>query len=124
MWLPHQDSPGLAMSRAFGDFVLKNHGIIAVPDISYRRLASNDRFLVLATDGVSQSSAINTPKIATSFFIQYLHPSIPMSFSLGSVTSPRKFHISKTIYNSCQTCVTTSVLVREPCFVFISLLNI
>ncbi|RVX17635.1 hypothetical protein VitviT2T_004399 [Vitis vinifera] len=52
VWLPNEDSPGLAMSRAFGDFLLKNHGIIAIPDISYRRLASNDQFLVLATDGV------------------------------------------------------------------------
>ena len=52
VWLPNEDSPGLAMSRAFGDFLLKNHGIIAVPDISYRRLSSDDQFLVLATDGV------------------------------------------------------------------------
>ncbi|KAG5524319.1 hypothetical protein RHGRI_031104 [Rhododendron griersonianum] len=40
------------MSRAFGDFLLKNHGIIAIPDVSYHRLTSNDQFLVLATDGV------------------------------------------------------------------------
>ncbi|XP_073129460.1 probable protein phosphatase 2C 72 [Henckelia pumila] len=52
VWLPHDDSPGLAMSRAFGDFVLKYHGIIAIPDISYHRLSPNDQFLVLASDGV------------------------------------------------------------------------
>ncbi|KAL9443261.1 hypothetical protein AB3S75_016590 [Citrus x aurantiifolia] len=52
VWLPHEDTPGLAMSRAFGDFLLKNHGIIAIPDVSYRRLTSNDQFIVLATDGV------------------------------------------------------------------------
>ncbi|KAJ4833271.1 hypothetical protein Tsubulata_013199 [Turnera subulata] len=52
VWLPHEDTPGLAMSRAFGDFLLKNHGIIALPDISYHRLTSNDQFIVLATDGV------------------------------------------------------------------------
>lgn len=52
VWLPHNDSPGLAMSRAFGDFQLKDYGIIAIPDISYRRLTSNDLFLVLATDGI------------------------------------------------------------------------
>lgn len=53
VWLPHHDSPGLAMSRAFGDFVLKSHGIIAVPDVSYHRLTPKDQFLVLASDGVS-----------------------------------------------------------------------
>ncbi|KAJ0090549.1 hypothetical protein Patl1_12995 [Pistacia atlantica] len=52
VWLPHEDSPGLAMSRAFGDFLLKNHGIISVPDVSYHRLTSRDQFIVLATDGV------------------------------------------------------------------------
>ncbi|KAK3213056.1 hypothetical protein Dsin_017762 [Dipteronia sinensis] len=53
VWLPNENSPGLAMSRAFGDFVLKNHGIIAIPDISYRRLTSNDQFILLACDGVT-----------------------------------------------------------------------
>lgn len=40
------------MSRAFGDFLLKDHGIIAIPEISYRRLTARDQFIVLATDGV------------------------------------------------------------------------
>ncbi|XP_007012238.2 PREDICTED: probable protein phosphatase 2C 72 [Theobroma cacao] len=52
VWLPHEDSPGLAMSRAFGDFLLKNHGIIAIPDVFYHHLTPNDQFIVLATDGV------------------------------------------------------------------------
>ncbi|XP_009794190.1 putative protein phosphatase 2C 72 [Nicotiana tabacum] len=52
VWLPHEDAPGLAMSRAFGDFMLKNYGIISRPDVSYHHLSSNDQFLVLATDGV------------------------------------------------------------------------
>ncbi|CAI9093645.1 OLC1v1029198C1 [Oldenlandia corymbosa var. corymbosa] len=52
VWLPHDDSPGLAMSRAFGDFVLKNHGVIAIPEVSCHQLSENDLFLVLASDGV------------------------------------------------------------------------
>lgn len=52
VWLPDQDSPGLAMSRALGDFILKNHGIIALPVISYHRVSPCDEFIVLATDGV------------------------------------------------------------------------
>ncbi|XP_040997434.1 probable protein phosphatase 2C 72 [Juglans microcarpa x Juglans regia] len=52
VWLPHEDTPGLAMSRAFGDFVLKDHGIIAIPNVYYHRLTSNDQFIILATDGV------------------------------------------------------------------------
>ncbi|KDP26876.1 hypothetical protein JCGZ_18034 [Jatropha curcas] len=52
VWLPNNDSPGLAMARAFGDFCLKDFGLISVPDISCRRLTENDEFIVLATDGV------------------------------------------------------------------------
>lgn len=40
------------MSRAFGDFVLKDYGIIAIPDVSHHRLTSKDQFIVLATDGI------------------------------------------------------------------------
>ncbi|KAL4193070.1 hypothetical protein AMTRI_Chr06g175090 [Amborella trichopoda] len=52
VWLPNNDSPGLAMARAFGDFCLKDYGLISVPDVSYRRLTERDEFIVLATDGV------------------------------------------------------------------------
>lgn len=52
VWLPHNDSPGLAMARAFGDFCLKDFGLISVPDVSYHRLTERDEFIVLATDGV------------------------------------------------------------------------
>ncbi|XP_051137458.1 probable protein phosphatase 2C 61 [Andrographis paniculata] len=52
VWLPYDDSPGLAMSRAFGDFMLKQYGVIATPDISYHHLSPDDEFLVIATDGV------------------------------------------------------------------------
>ncbi|XP_024965934.1 probable protein phosphatase 2C 65 [Cynara cardunculus var. scolymus] len=52
VWMPDQDCPGLAMSRAFGDFCLKDYGLICVPNIFYRKLTDEDEFVVLATDGV------------------------------------------------------------------------
>lgn len=52
VWLPHDDSPGLAMARAFGDFCLKDFGLIAVPEVTYTRLTERDQFIVLASDGV------------------------------------------------------------------------
>ncbi|XP_059298597.1 probable protein phosphatase 2C 33 isoform X1 [Lycium ferocissimum] len=52
VWLPSSNSPGLAMARAFGDFCLKDFGLISVPEISYRPLTENDQFIVLATDGI------------------------------------------------------------------------
>lgn len=58
VWLPNNDSPGLAMARAFGDFCLKDFGLISVPDIYYRHLTKRDEFIILATDGVSLCSLI------------------------------------------------------------------
>ncbi|XVF74879.1 hypothetical protein PTKIN_Ptkin13bG0146100 [Pterospermum kingtungense] len=52
VWLPNNDSPGLAMARALGDFCLKDFGLISVPDVFYRRLTERDEFVILATDGV------------------------------------------------------------------------
>lgn len=53
MWLPNDDAPGLAMARAFGDFCLKDYGVISVPEFSHRILTERDQFVVLASDGVS-----------------------------------------------------------------------
>jgi len=52
VWLPNENSPGLAMTRAFGYFCLKDFGVIAVPEITHRQLTSRDQFIVVATDGV------------------------------------------------------------------------
>ncbi|KAI3807823.1 hypothetical protein L1987_23758 [Smallanthus sonchifolius] len=52
VWLPNNDSPGLAMARAFGDFCLKDFGLISIPDIFYRSLTEDDQFVVMASDGI------------------------------------------------------------------------
>jgi len=52
VWLPDAESPGLAMSRAFGDYCIKGHGLISVPEVTHRNISSRDQFVVLATDGV------------------------------------------------------------------------
>ncbi|RZS21340.1 hypothetical protein BHM03_00053964 [Ensete ventricosum] len=52
VWLPDEDAPGLAMSRAFGDYCIKEYGLISVPEVTQRSITSRDQFVVLATDGV------------------------------------------------------------------------
>ncbi|KAK9059421.1 hypothetical protein SSX86_022041 [Deinandra increscens subsp. villosa] len=46
------EGPGLALSRAFGDFFVKDFGLISEPDVTPRTLTTRDRFVILATDGV------------------------------------------------------------------------
>ncbi|KAK9292555.1 hypothetical protein L1049_020529 [Liquidambar formosana] len=52
VWLPDEESPGLAMSRAFGDYCVKGFGLISVPEVTQRNITSRDQFVVMATDGV------------------------------------------------------------------------
>uniref|UniRef100_A0ACD5UYX1 Uncharacterized protein n=1 Tax=Avena sativa TaxID=4498 RepID=A0ACD5UYX1_AVESA len=70
VWLPKYNSPGLAMARAFGDFCLKNYGVISVPEVSYHRITEKDEFIVLATDGIwdvlTNADVVNIVSKATS----------------------------------------------------------
>lgn len=52
VWLLHQDVPGLAMSRSFGDMVAASVGVIAEPEVWTREIVEEDKFFVLASDGV------------------------------------------------------------------------
>jgi serine/threonine protein phosphatase PrpC len=53
----------LAVSRAIGDFSVRNSGLISVPTIKKRMLKASDKFIVIASDGVwdeiSDQDAVN-----------------------------------------------------------------
>eukprot|EP00397_Hematodinium_sp_SG-2012_P019695 GEMP01020252.1.p1 GENE.GEMP01020252.1~~GEMP01020252.1.p1 ORF type:complete len:518 (+),score=136.24 GEMP01020252.1:98-1651(+) len=52
VWLKTKDGPGLAMSRSFGDSVVARVGVNSEPDIIEVNLKPEDKFFILATDGV------------------------------------------------------------------------
>ncbi|KAI5572373.1 hypothetical protein POPTR_010G006200v4 [Populus trichocarpa] len=52
VWMPNGKTPGLALSRAFGDHCVKDFGLISEPDVTQRNITSRDQFVILATDGV------------------------------------------------------------------------
>ncbi|KAF0925840.1 hypothetical protein E2562_018480 [Oryza meyeriana var. granulata] len=52
VWQPDREGPGLAMSRAFGDYCVKDYGVISAPEVTQRRITARDQFVILATDGV------------------------------------------------------------------------
>ena len=47
-----KDVPGLAMSRAIGDTVAQEVGVIAEPDVKEVAIGPDDEFLLMCTDGV------------------------------------------------------------------------
>jgi hypothetical protein len=54
---PDQESSGLAMSRAFDNYYIKDCGVISAPEVTQRRIDSNDQFAILATIWVAFVSA-------------------------------------------------------------------
>lgn len=52
VWLKDEDLPGLAMSRSFGDEVAASVGVIPVPEIFDWKLTKEDKFVILASDGL------------------------------------------------------------------------
>ena len=52
VWLKTEDVPGLAMSRSFGDDVAHTVGVTAQPEIFEYNLVNEDKFILLASDGI------------------------------------------------------------------------
>jgi serine/threonine protein phosphatase PrpC len=52
VWSGKKDEPALAMTRCIGDRSLKKIGVIQEPDFHSKTLEKNDKFFVLATDGL------------------------------------------------------------------------
>jgi serine/threonine protein phosphatase PrpC len=71
---PGRAAYGLAVSRAFGDTHWKNAGVCAAPDLLLRKLAPQDAFLLLCSDGVTDAiSGDDAVQIAA----QALHEPLP-----------------------------------------------
>lgn len=52
VWAPDDDMPGLAMSRSIGDGLAHLYGVIPDPDIECVSITHEDKFLIIASDGV------------------------------------------------------------------------
>ena len=52
VWIKNDDIPGLAMTRSFGDRVAASVGTISCPEIKEFELKEEDKFMILASDGV------------------------------------------------------------------------
>lgn len=51
-WLPNQEYPGSAFTRSIGDRVAGTIGVFAEPEILCKNLSEDDRFILLASDGI------------------------------------------------------------------------
>tara|TARA_B110000305_G_C19075147_1_gene463550 strand:- start:97 stop:555 length:459 start_codon:yes stop_codon:yes gene_type:complete len=52
VWLQDQEIPGLAMSRSLGDQIAHSVGVSSVPETQTFNLGTEDKFVVIGSDGV------------------------------------------------------------------------
>jgi len=52
LWVPNTLYPGTAFTRSIGDMLAERIGVVATPEVLVQELGADDRFIVLATDGV------------------------------------------------------------------------
>lgn len=52
LWLPNKGCPGVAFTRSLGDEMAESIGCVPNPEILRRTVSSQDKFMVIASDGV------------------------------------------------------------------------
>lgn len=52
VWHPTLDLPGLAMSRSIGDCLAHQFGVTSEPEVTEYEMTPQDKFIILASDGV------------------------------------------------------------------------
>jgi serine/threonine protein phosphatase PrpC len=69
VWLADENIPGLAMTRSIGDSISKVVGVTSDPETIVRRLRPEDKFLVMASDGLWEKlSNEDVLSIVSSYF--------------------------------------------------------
>ncbi|XBH81750.1 hypothetical protein VPH35_107258 [Triticum aestivum] len=49
------------MSHAFGNYCVKDYGVISAPEVTQSRITARDQFVILATDGVMSLHKCSIP---------------------------------------------------------------
>lgn len=52
IWSPLGDYPGTAFTRSIGDFFAESLGVVADPEFTVQPIAANDKYIIIASDGV------------------------------------------------------------------------
>ena len=71
VWLKNADIPGLAMARSFGDEVAASVGTISEPEIKYFDITEDDKFIIIASDGIWEFiSSLECVNIIKDFYLK------------------------------------------------------
>ena len=71
VWLKNADIPGLAMARSFWDEVAASVGTISEPVIESFDITENDKFIIIASDGIWEFiTSLECVNIVKDFYLQ------------------------------------------------------
>jgi CRP-like cAMP-binding protein/serine/threonine protein phosphatase PrpC len=71
IWSPKGDYPGTAFTRSLGDCVAEECGVVAEPEILEREILPQDKFIIIASDGVFE---FLTNQMAADMVARYVDP--------------------------------------------------
>jgi serine/threonine protein phosphatase PrpC/CRP-like cAMP-binding protein len=71
IWSPKGDYPGTAFTRSLGDCVAEECGVVAEPEILEREIQPQDKFIIIASDGVFE---FLTNQMAADMVARYADP--------------------------------------------------
>jgi len=69
VWLQDEDVPGLAMTRSIGDGIAKDIGVTAEPEIKSYFITDEDKFLLVASDGIWEYISNDKVNITLYYFL-------------------------------------------------------
>ncbi len=71
IWLKYKQIPGLAMTRSFGDQIASTVGVISDPEIIQFNYDFNDKFIIVASDGLWEYLSIEEiVKVTGEYYLQ------------------------------------------------------
>ena len=67
----NEDGPGLCVSRSFGDVFLHTFGVTEEPELSFKDIESDDKFIIIGSDGLWD--VMNSAEAVGFIFQKYEH---------------------------------------------------
>jgi integrin-linked kinase-associated serine/threonine phosphatase 2C len=67
----NEDGPGLCVSRSFGDCLLHSFGVSEEPEVSFKEVENEDKFVVIGSDGLWD--VMNSAEVVGFLFQKFEH---------------------------------------------------
>jgi len=113
LWVPNTLYPGTAFTRSLGDMLAERIGVVATPEVLVQELGQDDRFIVLASDGVWEfMSSQEVVDIVTRCFT-------PLDAARAVVTEAKRLWLEMDCRTDDITCIVIFITGLQVCYFFV-----